>query len=395
MAIKFEQNADEQSAEKWRMTHWLERREKYSAELKALDVELHQLVETKRQQLEDFLYDRDFNELLVFINGRQKNETVEAYSLRHASPEIKELLKRDEDFRERYKFTKFERDRLGNFRGMCAHQAQFVKRFTDHPKQVNSEKPRAFTVNVLTDVLRKDVKERVESIVRNFIYKVQQKILDLIVANGEYTAKLKSHTFVSGVIEAKMVVKFKDGEFLASLSAKSNRSVLGNWFMQYPLTFHRVTSPDSKLDDKAMASEKEMLKHFRAEAWEPPPMPKERFFSNLKIGDIVLMDDDTHALAVKSRKDEVTVWHPKTGERKCKIKGMQKIVARTSGSYNRKYHDENPGPHWCWVDGLLGNQKLEVPRSMVPDGDLSFAAETEVVRKAGFQLWLEKNESPL
>jgi hypothetical protein len=112
--------------------------------------------------------------------------------------------------------------------------------------------------------------EYVDGIVKTFVYKVNDKLLDLVLVKKTYEARLIDGGYSSGVFTADIDVRFPDGTgFKAHLILKHVINQYGTHFVQYPLTFHNVVVK-SGAAVKAMVPEDELYREFGIPLWAPP-----------------------------------------------------------------------------------------------------------------------------
>ena len=113
----------------------------------------------------------------------------------------------------------------------------------------------------------REAKRERTKIEESFLYKNALKLSALLDKKGNLTSidvlpgvPVRLHNG-AGTLTSSMKVKFADGsEFTVRNKVIINTSSSGNWFYQYPTTFHDVKLPDgSKLE---MPSEEKMLKVF-------------------------------------------------------------------------------------------------------------------------------------
>jgi hypothetical protein len=396
MPIKLEKPENQQNSEAWEQTHWQERHSKHAKESAVLERELKKLVDLKRLDYVDYLFGYYLKRIHSFTKSRSEDQTVYQHLLGKATDDLRALLEKDS-----YGLGS-GRDRVSLWQHSYREFANFICKFTDHPvdqyKAPLKKSEKAFKVKVLAKKLREWVESEVDSIVSIFTAKVIRKGLDFILAGGEYTALLDQCNFRGGVIEADIWLRFKKGgQVRMHLSLKTNYSALGKAYAQYPLTFHEITSPDGEFRG-AMLSEKEALSHFGATAWEPPVMPKNRFFSTVKIGDIVLLSDNTLGLVLGQSKAGAKVLTIEGDERRCQAEDFQIILARTNPTWSHT----NAG-QYLFVESIESkNERVHLTQDEVASvikemdldsSDVSYNKKCEVIRRAGFKKWVIENKN--
>ena len=161
----------------------------------------------------------------------------------------------------------------------------------------------------------------------------------LIAKNGDYVCELKGQ-FSIGVLEGDLYINFPDKTgFRTHIILKTNYSVLGNPYFQYPLTFHDVIS-ETGGKPEAMLSEEEICKALGVPKWEAPAKQKKPW-NTVKIGDVVLVNKKTfvcRALVLGTRGTTANVHYLDGVEEKIDGTEITKVLARTTCDTWHEHH---------------------------------------------------------
>lgn len=151
----------------------------------------------------------------------------------------------------------------------------------------------------------------VDGIIGTFVEKVEDKVGDIIILYKDYECELVHGTIRTAGFEGDVTLKFNNGvTFRVHVMLKTNYSVYGKPFWQYPLTFHDIKTLDGK--QAASCAESEILDIMGVVPWKPVKMAKP--WSTLSIGDIVETKDGKLGklwLVTGTRKDVIHLWGEK------------------------------------------------------------------------------------
>jgi len=305
-----------------------------------------------RKAYEDYLYERRIEAIQKFLDNRKPNQLI----CEGAATLIRSEAKRLAEMPEKKKYYNTG-DYLRKLEGDAREALHWISQYTNHPVELMSlkdlpyfeqEKARDTNTKWISDENRPDFKvnwlkngkakikaevlEVVENAVQNFIRKTISKVVDILVAKGEYACELKKGQFSVGAFEGDIFITFPDKTgFRTHVILKTNYSVNGNPYAQYPLTFHEVVvKPGDK--QVAMLSEDEICKAFGVKQWEAPPKQKKPWLA-VKIGDIVVVNKKTfvcRALVLGTRGNMATVHYLDGVEEKIEGGEILEVLARTT-----------------------------------------------------------------
>ena len=308
---------------------------------------LEKMAETNRPQYEAFLAELEIAHVEAFIVARDRrsgNMTIEEFNRQPAR-------------------NKGEDDRAYMMR--CATRLQFdsnaVMALTDHPRPANADdektwawmrndKRPAFKIALKQDaqtIAAKRAKEKVDQIVRQFIFKTMDKVIDVLVHKPQYTAKLVSNNYGKGVLEADIFLTFVDGtSFRTHLILKTNYRY-GSPYMQYPMTFHDWTW---KLGEslRGGASHYEIMKTWNIPAWQPPvSKTKRRRWDTVKSNCVIMTTDNRLALVEriavpKESKAQVKEWNQKLADLETKYNATRGGNHKAFEAYHKFKYTELP-----------------------------------------------------
>ena len=260
------------------------------------------ICEKHRVEYENYLTGNELKRLRRFICERRANDTALSY--------YKRIYGIDDKMNYRAKEQAM---------GQVNESTAFIHKLTDHWKpdpedyakqeeyrqwEKNDNRP-AFEVKerpTAEKIIRKDVKEYVDGIVRHFVYKVESKLADIIVHYKDYDCELEHGKFLCGAFEGDVTLTFKNGvNFRVHVMLKTNYSVYGRPYAQYPLTFHNVISTPGG-EPVALCSESEILDTMGIIPWKPHKQRKP--WETLAIGDIVETTDGTIYMVTRTLKEK-------------------------------------------------------------------------------------------
>jgi hypothetical protein len=398
MAIKLP-NVEHKTVEQLRM----ERYNQYAPLSLKLQEAIRTICGEHRKAYEDYLYEGMRAKLQRFLDTRLPNETAEEY----------------------YKRLTGWDDKQSTVRGpsamiwmMIREDVKFVEALTDHrkePKQrryndtellewrdwSTNPKRSPFQVQKLSNAdqrMRKDAEEFVDNIIHQFVRKVTEKVLDILVANPKYECKLLSGRFSCGTFEADVIMTFaKKAKFRMHVMLKDNRSVLGTPYVQYPLTFHDVETDGKKLDK--MVPENQILDVMGIKPWKPTKSKKA--WLNLGVGDIVELQDGRIGLVVRTKAPAIHLYFdPKVPvDSGFVVEDIKAIRARTSLStaYDPELKDRDDVHHFEKVINILvvemfSGRVVRFPLGKDTDKDREegYQKRELTLRKKGFQDVLAK-----
>lgn len=295
-----------------------------------------------RAEYEEYLVKMTFDRLRRFLNGRNPNDTAKSFYTRLW---VKEKM----DYRSKSQAENYVREEVA-----------FICKLTDHPVppkgddwqvrdthaswEKNENRP-DFKIKERADadkIVRKDVKAYVDGIVNHFVFKVKDKLADIIIHYKDYDCQLEHGRFLVGAFEGDVTMQFKQGaSFRIHVMLKTNHSVYGMPYVQYPLTFHNVVN---KKGDKpvAMCSETEVQDTMGIVPWKPVKQKKP--FSTLIVGDIVERTNGGIRLVIKTWKDRITLIDGTGEEAEATVDDIKVIHARTK-PYDRHNYTQ-PGEPW-------------------------------------------------
>ena len=303
------------------------------------DGEVKKMLTTHRQKYIEWDFEQRKERLAIFMRERKPNETGAEFWLRKWG--CKMLL---------YRGTPSEHQGYDSedLRSASSYMSRICN-FTTHPDaperdwregpaeneyhkyQAWFKKPKRpqFEVTFQADAdqrLRAESVEEADEIIKNFIQKTNLKILDLLLAKGNYTCELLQGGFSAGVFEGDVKVTFTDKTTLRThVILKTNYSVLGNAYAQYPLTFHDV-QVKGKGPVLKMVSEAEAHKLLNVKPWSPPTVKKP--WAKAGVGDVVRTSMGLGML-LSTRGTEGMVRYANGSEKRVTGDDIEQVVAHT------------------------------------------------------------------
>ncbi len=228
----------------------------------------------------------------------------------------------------------------------------------------NLERP-AFPVAFLSTAeadLKRRAKEYVDAVASQFARKTVDKVIDIVLAKGDkYDCHLDVGEFTFDGFEGDIRITFHDGTgFRTHVIVKDNTSVLGNPYVQYPLTFHDVVSQPSG-EAAAMLSQESVYDRFGVKPWTAPKRRKKPWL-NVKAGDLVQAETLGLCIVLGVRGTMATVYHHSTGENKVDGSEVQAILART------RIDDRGNRGH---IQLLVHPHEGKEYKVQVPEGDMT------------------------
>jgi hypothetical protein len=307
------------------------RKERYD-QYKPLGKRLHDAVQTLvkpvRDEYERWLYDGWMEDLNDFLVSRLPNGTArETYLAKHGIDEHWYPKKGEFDMRK-----------------VVAAEVAFVTEYTDHRKRplydawtydewANNKARPNFEVNILPDTpdrLRAKAKKDFDHIVDAFLYRLTEKVLDILVANPKYQIGMTRCKLKGWVLEVDVGLKFgTKASFRVRAQLKYNKSVYGTPYVQYPLTFHDVVTKDDP-NPSPFVSENGILEKMGIKPWKPTKSKKP--WDTIGVGDIVRLKDKRVVIVVGTRTPKVKFFHPDAGEWDGTPEDIEYIEARTKGT---------------------------------------------------------------
>jgi hypothetical protein len=341
-----------------------------SDELNGLNEVLRELFETHRAAFEKRIERSMLDRLEAYTKGRESNETATAYYSRMRP--FQENVSWNESWWEKER-------RQGRWRQAIDESAQLIYDYTNHPTtwKYRFSVEENFNVRINRKKVKAGAVDATERAIRNSVYKVQSKIVDILLAGGKHTCVLDSCTFSRGTFEGWMTIKFASGNHF-----RFHLQIVHANGVQYRFNFHDVVY-DGKKKGKLLA-EAGIRRLFGVEKWKVPKQPKRRWFDKLKTGDIVRLEDDSIALVIGQRGGKAKVWHPDTDEQEVAGDDLSEVLFRTTA------RDSFKGNHRVYLDGANGEKiKYEIP-PVENDRGISYIKVMARIRREGFVRYIEE-----
>lgn len=290
------------------------------------------LIAHHRSNYEQMLFKGWRDDIERFLENRRPNETPYDDITRKKRNKERVDFELDRRAKERMaylsRYTTLPDRRWGN-------DARLGIDFTDYDEWErwldNLERP-AFTVKFLSTAnadLKRRAKKYVDAIAKVFADKTVDKVIDILVAKGDkYTCHLNKGHFTFTGFEGDIRITFPDKTgFRTHVIVKDNMSVLGNPYVQYPLTFHEIIGKTGE-EPVAMLSQEMVFERFGVKTWEAPKRVKKPWI-NVKAGDLVQTEALSVCMVLGIRGMIATVYHPSEGENKIDGSEIKAILART------------------------------------------------------------------
>lgn len=358
-----------------------------------------------RQAYADYLYGRRLSHIQSFLDKRKSNELFCEGVAKQMREEDRIIASLSGGRHHRsYKY-------LQDLKDSAEESIRWIRQYTNHPtgkedmekadgvsyfeyqkaldryaEWMRNENRPDFVVVWLDegkDKIKAEVEEVVEQAVQSFVRKTIHKVVDILVAKGKYVCELQKGGFDSGMFEGDILITFPDGTgFRTHVILKTNYSVNGKPYSQYPLTFHEVVT-ESGGKPAAMLSEDEICKAMGVSKWEAPKKQKKPW-DTVKLGDIVCANYKFPVLVLGIRGNVATIYHPNLGEEKIQGSEIKAILARTRG-------ESFLAPYYVRVDPFDGAVfKVNPPAGMVYNRMDSENKLSNALRKACFEEIVKK-----
>ncbi len=291
-----------------------------------------ELIAHHRASYEALLFKRWWDDIQRFIETRQPNETPYDGILRRKQEQQRVEYEMEIRVKERMSYlscytTLPERRWQGDARPGID--------FSDHHEWqawLNNLNRPAFSVDFLPTAkrdLKRRAKEYVDAVAQKFAHKTVNKVIDILLAKGgSYKCHLDKGRFNFDGFEGDIRIRFPDQTgFRTHVIVKDNRSVLGNPYAQYPLTFHEIVGETGE-EPVAMLSQEQVFERFGVKPWEAPKKVKKPW-NNVKVGDLVQTETLSICMVLGIRGTTATVFHPTKGESKIDGSAIKTVLART------------------------------------------------------------------
>lgn len=354
-----------------------------------------------RKRYEAMLFEQEVARLRWFIDERKPNDTAHSYYTRlwvREGMDYRGKREAEDQVRAQERFVLDLTDHPQPVPFAFSEDKDGHRRFDEYRAWAENENRPNFAVKERSDArnkMRASVKKFVDTIINDFCRKSRLKLLDILIANPDYDVKLEFGQFTGGSFEGDVTLMFESGvTFRTHVILKTNYSVCGRPYAQYPLTFHDfVAEPGAKL--VAMMSEAEVQDAMGIEPWTPPKKPK-RPWTTVKVGDIVELQEGGIALVVGTRKDVVKLYHPERGEWQGTADGLKTIHARTTvrDDWNKAQKDGEDRYKFYMLVETFGGRKEQFfhpnPDNKVLNGMEYGINRDKEARTRAFPLVLEK-----
>ena len=245
-----------------------------------------------------------------------------------------------------------------------------------------------FTVTFKADYLQlaaSRAKKIVDGIIKTFVAKTLDKLLDILVKKPDYQIAVLSHGYDGDALVADLHFKFSDGtEFVAHLILKDNTSALGNPYCQYPMTFHDAVFVKGEPRRKQV-SQAEVEEAFGVERWQPPKPPNKRRWQSVKTGSVISTKDGRLGLVTGLKRDEAQVKYVDGQLDSLPGQRIEAIVAQIDGGF---CSDGEACVGLRLADGSKDEVTLEFPRSAQID-DMSYGEQHAAARALAFEHWVK------
>jgi hypothetical protein len=329
----------------------------------SFDAEIKKMLASQRQKYIEWHLQKKKDHLAIFLNERQPNETAEEFwlrkwarqhSLRVGTPMEHEGFDAKDEV-QAYMY-------MGRMCDVTDHPAapsydwdadsDYTEREAwrnnhERPYQAwrsNHDRP-PFEVSWQPDAdskLRKEAAREADEIIKEFTLKTNSKILDILLTKGDYTCQLLFGGFTGGSFEGDIKVTFTDKTtFRTHVILKTNYSVLGNAYGQYPLTFHDV-QVKGKGPVQKMVSEAQIRKLLKVKKWSPPKVKKP--WTKAGVGDVVRTALGL-GLLMATRGEEGTVRYANGVEARVTGNDIEQVVAHTEASAWKSPPQVHVQPH--------------------------------------------------
>jgi hypothetical protein len=297
-----------------------------------VEVAVLDLIAHHRSSYEALLFKGWWDDIQRFIESRQPNGTPYDDIVRQEREQQRTDYDRERRAKERMSYlSRYTTLPEWRWKGDARPGLDFPDHHEWEAWLDNLERP-AFKVEFLPTAkadLKRRAKEYVDSVARQFAHKTVDKVIDILLAKGrQYECHLDKGHFTFDGFEGDIRITFADQTgFRTHVIVKDNTSVLGNPYVQYPLTFHEIVGQAGE-EPVAMLSQEEVFERFRVKRWEAPKKVKKPW-SNVKVGDLVQTNTLSMCMVLGIRGTLVTVFNPNTGESKIDGSAIKTVLART------------------------------------------------------------------